>query len=207
MNLAVEAVGYLGSALVALSLTMTSQLRFRLISLAGSLTFLTYGLLIGAPPVVITNVVIVAINLWFLWKAKTDEEYYSLLEVAPSSRYLAEFLEFHRGDIARYFPGFGFDVAPDDVPVLVLRDLVPAALFIGRPVGGGVLHVRVDYAVPRFRDLGMGRFLYQHSAGFFVERGFRMLRANGGVDDHRGYLKRIGFTPADGDCFELAVGS
>ena len=41
-----EIVGYVASALVVLSLTMTSVVRLRTISLAGSIVFVVYGILI-----------------------------------------------------------------------------------------------------------------------------------------------------------------
>jgi hypothetical protein len=207
VNPAYEIVGYTGSLLVVISLTRSSALWFRLISLAGSTTFLTYGLLISAPPVVATNAVIMGINVWFLYKVFTDEEYFSLLEVDPRSRYLAQFLEFHAADIDRYFPGYDYEPMFGDVPVFVLRDMVPAALFIGRPVDEPhVLQIQVDYAVPRFRDMRMGHYLYDHSSSFFLGQGFTTLRARGRVDDHRGYLKRVGFVPdTTRDCYELAL--
>ncbi len=52
-----ELIGYVASALVVTSLAMTSVVRLRTISLAGSVTFVVYGLLIGSVPIVITNVV------------------------------------------------------------------------------------------------------------------------------------------------------
>src|SRR5690606_31118923 len=61
-----EAVGYLASALVVLSLTMTSVVRLRTISLAGSIAFVVYGAMLGAVPILISNAVIAAINVWFL---------------------------------------------------------------------------------------------------------------------------------------------
>ena len=56
-------IGYLGSAFVVASLAMRSILKLRLIGLAGAVTFVVYGYLIGAWPIVWTNVVIVLIHL------------------------------------------------------------------------------------------------------------------------------------------------
>jgi|ERR1051325_4597590 hypothetical protein len=50
-----ELIGYVASVLVAISLTMTSILRLRIINLTGSACFTLYGLLIGAYPVAIVN--------------------------------------------------------------------------------------------------------------------------------------------------------
>ena len=51
----VEFVGYLGSALIITSLLMTRILRLSELGLIGAATFLTYGLLIGSVPIMITN--------------------------------------------------------------------------------------------------------------------------------------------------------
>jgi hypothetical protein len=61
-----EVVGYVASALVVLSLAMTSVVRLRMISLVGSVAFVVYGVLIESVPIVLTNVAIAALNLWFL---------------------------------------------------------------------------------------------------------------------------------------------
>ena len=64
----VEMVGYLASALVVLSLTMTSVVRLRMVSFCGSITFFVYGVLIDSVPIMITNGAIAVINVWFLRK-------------------------------------------------------------------------------------------------------------------------------------------
>jgi len=51
--LLLELVGYAASALIAISLMMSSILRLRLINLAGAAAFATYGLLIRAYPVAV----------------------------------------------------------------------------------------------------------------------------------------------------------
>ena len=61
-----ELVGYLASALVVVSLAMTSVVRLRAISLVGSLAFVAYGVLIESIPIVVTNAAIAVLNVWFL---------------------------------------------------------------------------------------------------------------------------------------------
>ena len=45
---------------------MTSVVRLRMISLAGSVAFVVYGVLIESVPIIVTNVAIAALNVWFL---------------------------------------------------------------------------------------------------------------------------------------------
>jgi hypothetical protein len=61
-----ELFGYAASALIAISLMMSSILRLRIINLAGAAAFATYGLLIHAYPVVVLNSCIVLVNVFYL---------------------------------------------------------------------------------------------------------------------------------------------
>jgi hypothetical protein len=99
-------IGYLGSALVVASLSMRSILKLRIIGLAGAFTFVAYGYLIDAWPIVLTNVVIVGIQLAFLREILTAEEYFRLLEVRPDSPYLDVFLDRYGSEIAKIWPDF-----------------------------------------------------------------------------------------------------
>lgn len=65
-TLAYEIVGYIASALVAVSLMMSSIFRLRVINLVGAALFTVYGLLIGAYPVAAMNLFIVLIDLYYL---------------------------------------------------------------------------------------------------------------------------------------------
>lgn len=59
----VDLLGFAGSSLIVLSLTMKSIIRLRIVGIAGALVFVVYGLWIGALPVVATNTVTLSIHL------------------------------------------------------------------------------------------------------------------------------------------------
>ena len=192
----IEAIGYLGSALVITSLLMTRILRLRVISLMGSTAFLVYGLLIGSVPIMITNVVIMGINTTFLWRATRVTERFSLLEVRPDSMYLEEFLQFHHEDILVHQPAWNGELADSNLTALVLRDMQPAMAIVGN-VGNGAMELRLDYAIPRFRDYRMGRFLYDSNAGFFRDKKITEIWASGQTEPHAKYLRKMGFTESE----------
>jgi len=90
-----EIVGWIGSALVIASLMQRSILKLRLIGIGAAAAFLVYGFLIGAYPLVIVNVIVIGVHLYFLRKlTRRQDEVFSVLKVYPESRYLAYFLEF-----------------------------------------------------------------------------------------------------------------
>jgi hypothetical protein len=200
----IEAVGYLGSALVIASLLMTRILRFRVISLMGSTSFLAYGLLIGSVPIVITNVVIMGINITFLWRATRVEERFALLELRPDSQYLEAFLDFYHEDIIVRQPDWNGEIIGTELTVLGLRDMQPAMAIVGT-VGEGAMELRLDYAIPRFRDYRMGRFLYDANAAFFLDKNITTICASGQTDNHASYLKTMGFVETESGRYERSL--
>ena len=200
----IEAIGYLGSALVVTSLMMTRILRLRVISLMGSTAFLAYGVLIGSVPIMITNIVIMIINITYLWRATQIKEWFSLLEVRPESRYLEEFLQFHHEDILVHQPDWNGEIAPSDLTVLVLRDMQPAMAIVGA-AGDDSMELRLDYAIPRFRDYRMGSFLYGSNANFFVDRNITTITASGQTKQHVRYLRKMGFVETEPGRYERSL--
>ena len=192
-----ELLGYVASVLVAVSLTMSRIVRLRVINLAGSLAFTVYGALIGAYPVAAVNGFIVLINLWFLARMLRAREYFRILEIEPDSEYLRYFLSVHADDVRRFQPGFAHAPERRELTFFVLRDLVPAGLFVGEKRDEGCLWVRLDYVIPSYRDFKIGRYLYEECADFFRARGIRELRSPAGTPGHAKYLRKMGFTPLD----------
>lgn len=197
-KMVLEIVGYVASVLVAVSLMMSSILRLRVINLVGSAAFTVYGVLIHAYPVAAVNGLIVLINLYYLRQMLGSREYFKLLRVQPDSEYLRYFLEFYRADIQRFLPGFTHAPAPDQLTFFVLRDMVPAGLFIGQKRGGGALCVVLDFVIPQFRDFKTGRYLFRDQAAFFRELGVTEILSEPGSREHTDYLRRMGFAPGEG---------
>ena len=195
-QLVLEIVGYVASVLVAISLMMSSILRLRLINLAGSAAFTVYGVLIHAYPVAVVNLLIVFINLYYLRQMLGSREYFKLLRVRPDSEYLRYFLDFYREDVQRFVPGFAHVPAEGQLTFFVLRDLVPAGLFVGELRGDGALLVLLDFVIPQFRDFKTGRYLFSDQAAFFRELGVREILSRPGSRVHSDYLRRMGFVPA-----------
>ena len=62
----IEYIGYLASAVLLVSFTMKKMTTLRIINTIGCGIFILYGSMIGSFPVVITNVAICLINLYYL---------------------------------------------------------------------------------------------------------------------------------------------
>jgi hypothetical protein len=205
-ELVYELIGYLASGLVAVSLMMKSIRRLRIYNLVGSLAFTVYGVLIGAYPVAAVNAFIVFINIYYLRQMAAAREFFDLLKIRPDSEYLRSFLDFHRDDIQRFSPGFTYAPGEAQVGFFVLRDMVPAGLFLGEVDQPGRLRVKLDYVIPQYRDLQTGRYVFQGQADFFRELGIREIVSDPGNPAHTAYLERMGFATAEGGLYRLPIG-
>ena len=196
-DLALEILGYVASALIVLSLAMTSVVRLRIISLIGSVAFTVYGILIDALPVALTNGIIVVINAVYLYRLFTQEEAFDVLEVSPESEFITTYLDHYADDIEKVWPGFHYQPKDDQIRLMVLRDMVPAGLFIAR-MDGDTAIVEIDYAGPNFRDLKNARFLFGSRPNLLVDRGIRTVVTRADSDVHQRFLERFGFEHHDG---------
>jgi len=195
---ATELLGYLASALVILSLSMRSVVRLRTISLCASTTFLIYGVLIDAVPIIVTNVSLVALNLWFLGREFSqrgdDRHDLGVSAIRATSPFLLDFVEYHLHDIRSFQPSFTMPSGDNVVSLLLTRDGLPAGLIVGRRQGD-VLRIDLDYVMREHRDSRLGRWLYSSHNPVFRELGFTALCADASTEDHHKYLRRVGFTP------------
>lgn len=199
-----EIVGYVASALVVLSLSMTSVVRLRMISLAGSLTFVVYGLLIGAPPLVIANTTIACLNIWFLRKELGGGRDLGASVIPTDAPFLLDFLSYHRDDIRRFQPDYDPDLEAD-LALLLTRDGLPAGVLMGHR-NGDELQVTVDYVMKAYRDSRLGHWLYGKGSSILRAEGIRRVATRPGNDTHRVYLEHVGFRPDEaGDCWHLPL--
>ena len=191
-----ELVGYAASVLIAVSLMMTSILRLRLINLIGAAGFSIYGLIIGAYPVAVLNGFIVLVNAVHLVRIFRAKQFFQLLPLKPDSQYLPYFLNFYGHEIHRILPNFQYRPSANQLLLFILRDCAPVGAFIAEQRPNGVLRVVLDFVVPRYRDLKIGRFLFVERAAFFKERGIREIIISPRTAEFGAYLVKVGFEPA-----------
>ncbi len=195
---------------MVLALTMTSVVRLRMVSLAGSITFFVYGTLIDSVPIMITNGSIAVINVWFLRREFASGSPHGrdlgVSHIRADSPFLADFIAFHLIDIHRFQPDFRLPQGDDIVTLLLNRDGLPAGMLIGRR-DGSTLTIDLDYVLGAYRDSRLGRWLYGPGAQVFRADGIDQLRSAGVTDTHRKYLERVGFHPSldDPDLYELTL--
>ena len=196
-----EWFGYLASVTVLISLLMSSVKKLRWINLAGSLFFSLYGFLLGSLPVGFMNAGIVLINIYYLNQIYRSKEYFKILHIQTPSTYLDYFMDYYEAEINKFYPEY--DITNPEISFFVLRDTVPAGIFICSDAGNGVLNIELDFVTPRYRDFRVGSYIFEHEAKYFLEKGFASLMCSTKNDAHINYLKKMGFVKKgdEGDLF------
>jgi hypothetical protein len=189
----IELLGYAAMVLVAVSLMMTSILRLRFFNMLGAVLFSIYGLLIQAYPVAVLNGLLALLNLWFIVRMLRAKAFFRILPLHSDSDYLRYFLDFYGEKIRKILPEFAYVPSENQLTLFVLRDCRPVGVFIAEKRPDGVLRVVLDYVIPNYRDLALGRFLFIEQAGFFRGQGVREIVVAPRTKDYAPFLIRVGF--------------
>ncbi len=198
-------IGYLASIVIALSMTMSSILKFRWINLAGAITFSTYGFLIGALPVGFLNAFIALVDIYYLTTFYSKEEVFEILEVRADNKYMIRFLQFHEDDIEKFFPGFAYRPEMNTISFFVLRNMAVAGVFLAHREQDHCLSVGLDFVLPEYRDFKNGKYIYLRLKDRFINEGFTKVIADGRSEKYSKYLKKLGFEKNVEGLFEKSL--
>lgn len=190
-------MGYGASLIIAMSMTMSSIVKFRWINLAGAVIFGVYGLLIGAIPVMILNSFIISVDIFYLIRIYNKKELFDFLEIRGDNKYLLKLLEFHKEDIEKSFPGFVYKPELNTISFLVLRNTAIAGVFLAHKEENNILKVGLDYVVPQYRDYKNGKYIYHHLREGFIKTGIKQVATKGYNTRHIKYLKKLQFKEND----------
>ncbi len=136
-----EWIGYLASAFVLVSLSMSSLVKLRWLNLG------------------IMNFLIVCANIYNLYKIYAAKDKFVAIAVKDNPELMNHFLTYYAKDIANFFPDF--KLMPQQKGFFVLRNMAVAGIFIGR-VEGDKMRIDLDYVLPTYRDFKVGHYLYPH---------------------------------------------
>ena len=194
-----EIFGYVASVMVAISLMMSNILRLRILNAIGALTFAIYGYFVGAYPVVAVNGWIFLVDIYFLYKMLREKDFFKLLEgLDHRSPYLSYFIDFYKNDISAFFPDFKLDSLENPKIVFILRNLVPAGVFIFcKNEKNKTIDIMLDYTIPAYRDMKNTSFLLFDKKEHFKNNGFNKYQTRSCVKEHSGYLKKMNFKLVD----------
>ena len=197
----VELVGWVGSALLIVSLLQTRVMRFRVLNAISCVVLVGYNAVVGVWPMVAMNVVLVGINLFVitrLLRQRHDERVYEVTPIGVTEPYLSRLLERHASDIREFNPTLP-PTLPTDVATLAehaflvtTKDEV-VGVVLSRPGGvEGEQQIVLDYVLPPYRDFTPGEFVFRPD-GPFASLGTRRVVASPGMAADPRYARAVGF--------------
>ena len=209
MSMLTQLMGYLAFIFLAVSLWVNNDVKFRWVNSLGCLSFIFYGIFIHAFPIVLTNSVLLAINIYFLFKIYRRQEKFELVEFNNDSTLIPRFISFYKKDIEAYFPGFVMKEGNNEIRFVVLRDIVVANIFVAAISTNGDAVVKINYTVPKYRDYKVGRFLFDEGKEFLHKRGItRIIYTEVHHPRHERFLKVMGFKKEifeSGNCYVKSI--
>ena len=198
---AIELVGYLGSALVVVSMLMTSVVRLRIINLIGCVIFTCYALVIRSYPTAAMNIFLVCINIYHLVRLGRNRKHYNLIKTVPDDGYVSWLRDSSLEAIRVWNPGFSLAERKAETAYLVCCDGNPAGLFLACPAQDGSLEVLLDYATPVYRDTSVGSYLHEQLAS----EGYKTLVFRGNAPKHAGYMEKVGDRTTERGDYDLKL--
>ncbi|MBP5435619.1 YgjV family protein [bacterium] len=189
----IEAIGYVGSALVLVSMLMTSVVKLRFINTIGSLIFTGYALCITSYPAAAMNFCLALINIYNLAKLFKNKKKYYVLKLDNDKYLINYFWKLYEKDIQKYFPEADKN-APCDAVYLVCYGSDNAGILLGIKNEDGSIDVKIDYTTPVYRDCSAGKYLYAYLASHHIPALFASTKS----EIHRKYLLKMGFAEENG---------
>lgn len=185
----IEIFGYIGSALVVVSMLMASIVKLRIVNMVGSVVSGIYALIVGAVPLFLMNGCLIIINIVSLYKLLKTRKSYDLVDGKADDALVEYFLRRHESDIKTYFPEYREEDTFGKRTFIVCCDGNPASVLIGEE-DEGVMNIMVDYSAPAYRDCSAGHFLYSK----LPERSINKLTCGVNISpEHSSYLRKMGF--------------
>ena len=104
MNIYLEIFGYIGTALVIVSMMMTSVLKLRIINMCGGLISLIYAVCVNTWPVVVLNACLITINFVQTVRALRGRDEVTLVKVGENDPTARHLLGIWQNDFEKQYP-------------------------------------------------------------------------------------------------------
>ena len=192
-DMIIEAVGYLGSALVVISMLMTSVKKLRIVNSIGSVIFAGYALVIHSYPTALMNFFLVGINVYNLVKLIKASKCYNVIECYKDESIVQLYLSSNLDDIKKFFPNFELG-GGHLLAFLVCTGSTPVGIMIGKMENDSRIRIQLDYTIPAYRDFSVGSFLFNYLGEKWQIKEVVFYET---TNNHEDYLLKMGFEKKD----------
>ena len=182
--------GYAASLFLIIALLVKTDAKFRFYNILGCLFFIAYGSIFSFWPVVLTNAILLIINVYYLIKLYQHAENFTILPVVGNETIVDHFIAFYKADIATYFPAFEKMETTGTVQFAVLRDMVIANIFSATLLPNGIALVNINYTIKKYRDFKIGSFIFEKEKAYLQIKGITTIQYNRVANKkHKQFLK------------------
>jgi hypothetical protein len=181
-----EVIGYCGTILVVLSMMMTSVVKLRIINICGSILSMTYAVITNTWPIVLMNAALIIINVIQLIRSFRRSLNFNYRKVLTNDLSFKHFMEIYKFDIEKYFGEIS--ISDNEEAYLVYIDTELAGVLVGNKEND-CFNVSIDYAIPKFRDMSIGKYVYPK----LKEYDINLISQSSGVKKHNKYLLSMGY--------------
>lgn len=192
MHIYLELLGYLGTAIVLISMMMTSVVKLRIFNIAGSVINVIYASLSNAWPVVFLNAGLILINAYGLLRLHRMDVSFYLVNTRADNPCLQYYLDLYAEDIQQFFPSYQFSKDLQQQVYIVYNNTEAVGLMIGKQAGE-TLHIALDYTMPKYRNCSVAKYLFAQ----LKKSGLVYATTEAGSDCHNRYLVQMGFVKED----------
>ena len=190
-----EWLGYIASVIIMISFLTTSIVYLRLINLLGSLTFGVYAFLIHSPPTIFLNLMIAGVQIYYLIRLLTQARHFSVAQAKADDPYLQQFIAHHQADVDKHYPQFASTPQDNQIIYYYLDGVNVVGVYAGTWTDAETIRIDLDYVIPAYQDLKVGRYFYSPiNAGKFFS-GVRKMTAYSGSHHDDKYWQAMGFQP------------
>lgn len=202
----IEGIGYFGSALVVISMLMTSVKWLRIVNSIGSAIFAGYAIMIHSYPTAIMNIVLLIINIYNLVKLHKESKNYNVIECMKSESIVQLYLKSNLEDIRKFFPSFDVDMVDVGETAfadscekairgfLVCAGSMPVGIMTGIRENETTFAIELDYSIPSYRDCSVGTYLLGYLK---AQQGICEVVFRNPSEGHVGYLDRVGYVKSE----------
>ena len=200
-----EYIGYAASLAMLASLVMKSMYKFRIINTISCMLFVAYGLLLGAMAIVVANIILIVVNLYFVIRNSKPRNDFIVARCGKNDSLLNEFVNFHRADINKLVPQLNWDeVADDALCFYLMLNMQLAGVWVAERTTATAYVVKLDYVSAEYRDMEGGKFIYRNNCELLRNLGIKKLITNVGFEAYNHYLEKMGFVREEQD-YKLVV--
>ncbi|WP_428768843.1 hypothetical protein V1L52_08770 [Treponema sp. HNW] len=190
----IEILGYIASVIVFISLTMKSLVKLRIINAAGSVLFVIFALSTSSFPTAVLNIGIVIIDVYYFLKMIRVQDNFEIMYVEKDNPLVSRFYNKNHKEIEKLFGAKAFSQSKK--AAFFFRNDDIAGLLAYSPAefdGEKTAEIFIDFVVPEYRDLAVGRHFFVKDLSFWKNQGYECLITRVPDKVHVPYIRRLGF--------------